>query len=208
MCASPHGRTPKAAPVGTQARIAQAAIHLFARTGGTDISVKDLAQQAGVARGTIYNNIPTTDNLFDRVATQLTAEMIAAVVSHLKGIEDPARRLALGIKLYLTRAHEEPDWANFLIRCGMSHATFRALWEGSVGADLRRGIKSGRYKVAEAQVPVIISVIGCSVVGGMHLIRDGIQTWKEAAKDVTEVILRGLGVPPAEARKLAELKIG
>ena len=40
-----------------QARIYEAALRLFADNGTTHASVTELAQAAGLARGTIYNNV-------------------------------------------------------------------------------------------------------------------------------------------------------
>ena len=51
-----------------QRRIHDAAIRLFAEQGNHRVSVSDLAQAAGVARGTIYNNIETPEYLFEQVS--------------------------------------------------------------------------------------------------------------------------------------------
>ena len=49
-----------------QCRIHEAAMRLFARLGVCRVNVSDLAEEAGVARGTIYNAIPNPDRLLDR----------------------------------------------------------------------------------------------------------------------------------------------
>ena len=51
-----------------QQRIHAAALKLFAERGVTQVNVSDLAQAAGVARGTIYNNLSNPDGLFEEVA--------------------------------------------------------------------------------------------------------------------------------------------
>ena len=45
-----------------QRRIYKAAVRLFAEKGATQLNVSDLAQEAGVARGTIYNNVAMRNN--------------------------------------------------------------------------------------------------------------------------------------------------
>ena len=48
-------------------RIQQAALRLFAENGGTSVAVSDLAKEAGLSRGTIYNNLDDPTALFDSV---------------------------------------------------------------------------------------------------------------------------------------------
>ena len=92
-----------------QRRIHEAALKLFAAKGTTEVSVSELAQAAGVARGTVYNNLKSPEMLFKQVATQLAEEMDARVVATYAaaGITDPALKMAIGIRCYLRRAHEE-----------------------------------------------------------------------------------------------------
>ena len=59
----------------TQRRIHQAAFRLFAEKGTSQLNILDLAQEAGVARGTIYSNIESMENLFEAVASHLAREM-------------------------------------------------------------------------------------------------------------------------------------
>ena len=88
-------------------RIHKAALRLFAERGVTQVNVSDLAEAASVARGTIYNNLASTDLLFEEVASQLETEMLARTAMSFESIEDPAERLANGIRLFIRRAHEE-----------------------------------------------------------------------------------------------------
>ncbi|MGR3363345.1 MAG: TetR/AcrR family transcriptional regulator [Maritimibacter harenae] len=48
-------------------RIHEAAMRIFATEGGTTIAVSDLAREAGLSRGTIYNNVDDPAALFASV---------------------------------------------------------------------------------------------------------------------------------------------
>ena len=48
-------------------RIHQAALRLFAEHGGTTVAVSDVAREAGLSRGTIYNNLDDPAGLFSSV---------------------------------------------------------------------------------------------------------------------------------------------
>lgn len=189
-----------------QARIFEAALKLFGEKGSESITISELAQQAGIARGTVYNNVPSFDALFEELATRLTKEMTSLISVEIQTIEDPAVRLSSGIKIYLKRAHEEPDWARFLIRFGMSHSSLKALWEGPMAEDLTRGIKTKRYSAKESQIPLLIAFAGCSVLGAMYLVREGIKPWTEASVEISELVLRALGIEAREAAMISKLQ--
>ena len=92
-----------------QRRIHQAALRLFADKGVNQVNISDLAQEAGVARGTIYNNVESVEQLFRQVASQLSKEMHQRVSKSFVEVQDPAQRLANGIRFFIRRTHEEPQ---------------------------------------------------------------------------------------------------
>ena len=51
----------------TDRRINAAAVRLFTAKGTTRLTVSELAQEANVARGTLYRNVGSVEGLFDRV---------------------------------------------------------------------------------------------------------------------------------------------
>ncbi|MFX7329445.1 TetR family transcriptional regulator, partial [Acinetobacter baumannii] len=52
-----------------QHRIHAAAMRLFAQQSGRQPSVSELAAAAGVTRGTIYNHITSTSQLFEQLVS-------------------------------------------------------------------------------------------------------------------------------------------
>lgn len=188
-------------------RIQAAALRLFAETGSTHLNVSDLAQAAGVARGTIYNNLPSTDGLFEQIAGQLSSEMSQRILAMLAPDDDPALRLAYGIRCFLRRAHDEPDWGRFLCRFALNNTTLLAVWNGPAMADLHNGFERGRFKIQATQVPSMIALIGGTVLGAMFLVLEGHKSWREAGADAVELTLRGMGIDADEARALAALPL-
>ena len=55
----------------TDQRINAAAVRLFTAKGTTQLSVSELAQEANVARGTLYRNVGSVEDLFDRIVATL-----------------------------------------------------------------------------------------------------------------------------------------
>ncbi|MBV6659731.1 TetR/AcrR family transcriptional regulator [Pseudomonas yamanorum] len=192
-----HALTP------TQRRIHQAALRLFTVKGIAQVNISDLAQEASVARGTVYKNVESIEKLFAEVASQLSAEMHQRVKKAIEGIPDPAQRLANGIRLFIRRAHEEPQWGAFMTRFAMSSAALREMFYSQATVDVLDGLNSKRYQFQQEQLLSVISLIASSTLGSMFLVMEGHRTWRDAGSDTAELVLRGLGIAPDEARALS-----
>jgi AcrR family transcriptional regulator len=192
----------------TQKRIQQAALRLFTEKGVDRVNLKELAQRAHVARGTIYNNKrASTEQIFQEIASQVTAEMHQRVVATLAEIDDPAQRLSLGIRLFIRRAHEEPEWGAFVVRFGMNNSLLRQLWYGQPRKDISAGIAKRRYKLTPEQLPSAITMIATSALGAMFLVQQGTRSWRKAGSDCAELLLRALGIPAREALRIATAEL-
>ncbi|MCP1647952.1 MULTISPECIES: TetR/AcrR family transcriptional regulator [Pseudomonas aeruginosa group] len=190
-----------------QRRIHQAALRLFAEKGISQVNISDLAQEAGVARGTVYNNVENIEQLFRQVASQLSKEMHQRVSRSFAELQDPAERLANGIRFFIRRTHEEPQWGAFLNRFAMSDSALREMFYSQATTDLLSGLQGGRYRFRQEQLVTVISLLASATLGAMFLVIEGLKTWRDAGTDTAELVLRALGVEEAEARRLATLDL-
>lgn len=185
----------------SQKRIIDAAIKWFAKHGSSSITVSELANTAGVTRATVYNNHLHPDTLFPDICTRLRQEMAEQVLQALSNIHHPAQRIATGLKLYLERAADEPDWARFLCNFAYHPAMPDELSHGihALGDELRNGIKSGDFSITEADIPAMLGLIGGTVLSGMFLVIEHQQTPEESWQRLGKWILTVLGVVNFEA---------
>lgn len=188
-------------------RIYDAAVRLFAERGVVPVNVSELAAAAGVARGTIYNNLGEPEALFGEIAGRLGGEMHERVTRSFEGIEDPAQRLASGLRSFARRAHDEPHWGRFIVRFSLGNAALQGMWSGQPARDLEAGRAAGRYDFEPAQIPSVIAMIAGAGLSAMVLVLEGHRTWREAGSDAAAFVLRALGVAPEEARALAHLEL-
>jgi AcrR family transcriptional regulator len=191
----------------THRRIHAAALKLFAQKGATQLAVSELAAEAGVARGTIYNNTADNLHLFDEVAAQLVEEMTERLWTAMADVDDAAARMACGVRSYVRRAHDEPDWGRFVTRFAYSSGPLRRMWEGGPGSNLRLGIEQRRYALRRTQLRPALGMTVGGVLGGMAAVLDGDATWRVAGRDIAELLLVGLGVERHEARVLSTLPL-
>jgi AcrR family transcriptional regulator len=190
-----------------QRRLQRVAMQLFAERGVTRITVSELAQAAGIARGTIYNNLQDVDSLFPEVATQLADEMIDLTASASASLDDPAQRLANGIRYFVKRAHEDPLWGRFVCRFALSTESLQKMWAGQPVKDLHEGLDKGRYAFKREQLASAVSLVAGAILGSMTLVLDGRKTWRDAGSDAAEFVLAAIGVPREEARMLASMDL-
>ncbi len=186
-----------------QVRIYEAAVRFFAERGTTHASVTDLAQAAGLARGTIYNNVANLDLLFEEVATALGDEMHTRILASFESMDDTARRLASGIRFFVRRAHEEPHWGRFIVRFAFTTSTMRSLLSGPPARDLGDGLAKGRYSFRPEQMQSALAFVGSVTLAAMWLVLEGEKTWREAGSDAAELMLCSIGVAAQEAKALA-----
>ena len=193
----------QAIPSPALRRIHAAALQLFTATGATRVNVSELAAAAGMARGTIYAHVPNLETLFEDVAAQLARDMVERVMRGFAGVDDPAHRMAIGIRQYIRRAHEEPSWGRFMHRFGLSLALLQAVSTSDPVDNMKAGIASGRYKIAPEQVPAMVGLVSGGTLAAMLPVLEGHATWREMGSETAELILIALGVPRREAKTLA-----
>lgn len=95
-----------------QVRIERAALRLFIRQGFHGTAVRDIANEAGVSLGNIYNYYPTKDALYRSIVKRYAAEMATLVqssISPLLGRYDPEslKRLAAAVR---ETVYKHPDY--------------------------------------------------------------------------------------------------
>lgn len=190
-----------------QQRIHQAALRLFAEKGATQLTISEIAQAAGIARGTVYNNVESPEQLFESVATYFAQDMTQRAVASFDPTLDPSQRLANGVRLFIRRAHEEPHWGRFLCRFAFNSNALQSFWSGAPTRDVIEAVNQGRYTVRPEQLPSVMSMMAGSVLAAMYLVTQGLRTWRDAGSDTAELLLRGLGVDAEEARRMSTVEL-
>ncbi|MGV9818928.1 TetR/AcrR family transcriptional regulator [Nocardia xishanensis] len=189
----------------TQRRIVTAAMKLFAERGSTELTISELAAEAGVARGTLYRNVDSMDELFEQVRAQLAFDIHTANVRAMDahGDLDPPLRLAVGTRMLVRLAHENPAMGRFLVRYGLTDESLREVLSGPPMQDVAAGIEAGRYVIAPGAELGVASMLMGTVISAMWMVIEGHQTWREAGSVAAELTLCALGVPREEARDIA-----
>ena len=186
-----------------QRRLHKAALQLFAERGVTQVNVGELAQAAGVARGTVYNNLSDLNGLFSNIATELAVEMSEGIAVSVRDLEDPAQRVANGIRFCSRRAHEEPHWGRFICRFALSNSSLQQIWTGQPVVDLLEGLGKGRFHFQQEQLVSVLALMAGAVLSSIFLVLEGRKAWRESGSDAAEFFLVAIGIPRAEAQAIS-----
>ena len=188
-------------------RIHMAAMRIFAEKGGYALSVSELARVAGVSRGTVYNNVPDPQALHSALCDLLADEFLDLMKAACAGMEDPAEVISASIRLSVRRVHDDPYWGRFMARYAMLEPRLGAYWGKMPAAELRRGVRAGRFALRPEQIGSATAAAGGAAFGAISVVLDGRRAWREAGADAAEIVLRGLGVAREEAAAIARRDI-
>ena len=187
----------------SQKRIHAAAIRLFAETAAQKISIRDLAEEAGVARGTIYAYLDQSPDLFERTAERLAHDLHLRIAKGAVKLDDPAHKVALGIFHFIYQAQANPDWGRFLCQFGFTAQQLTQLWHAQPMHDISLGVEGGRFDLTQSQIRSAVTLLASAVMGAIQVILSGHKGWREAYVEVTELILKAFGVNSSEASAIA-----
>lgn len=187
----------------TRQALVRAARQILAESGDTGASIRSIADRADVGLGSFYNHFATKGELFDAAVADALEEYAEAVEARLGGLEDPAERVAGGVRLSARMAASRPQIVWILCHSGLGriHAG-RGLLILHSRRDVEQGIASGRFVVTD---PVVaLSALNASLLALLELwFTQPEVDGDQVAGAMAEMLLRMLGVPLDEARRLA-----
>ncbi|AFY19344.1 TetR/AcrR family transcriptional regulator [Pseudomonas sp. UW4] len=184
----------------TRRGLMDAALRLVARKEAGEITLLEVAAEAEVSNGTIYNYFRTRDEVFEAVGIAMAAEFSDAIAVLNADVHCGAQRLSIGVRMFVCRAAADHQWANALLRIIHFDQAMRSRLAEHVLGDLREGLRAGALAYEDEGVALDI-VLSCTT-GAMRSVVEG-RAVVEHDLRVAEMVLQALGVTPARAREIA-----
>ena len=172
-------------------RILEIAKEAFTRSGA-NISLDDVAKQAGVGSGTLYRHFPTRDALIEAVY-RTEVEKLAAAEREFADRMPPIEALRAWMLLFVDYVATKQIIApalNTLV--GGSRKVFEtsgSLIIGAIHALVDRAIKSGDIRPDLDPLDLLRALVGVSNVASA-------PDWPQSAKRIVEILIIG-SRPPA-----------
>jgi TetR/AcrR family fatty acid metabolism transcriptional regulator len=79
--------------------IAGIALNLFAEKGFSATSVEQIAEAAGIGKGTIYDYFSSKEEIFVKAITDWIMNLLHRVIDSTRGVDDPVERLKIFIEM-------------------------------------------------------------------------------------------------------------
>lgn len=177
----------------TREQLLDAAMRVFSQREIGEVSIREIAAEARVANGTFYNYFRSKDELVAVLREGVAARFVQAATA--SKIDDPAERASIAIRSLVTFALEESSYGWALMRIADGDRDNQPLVD-CFRRDLRVGIKSGRFVVSSERAAIDLA-FGSALSAMRSVLTGGAGATHPTA--VAELVLRGLGVPGAEA---------
>ncbi len=160
----------------------------------------DVALEAGVSHGTVYRYYDSIEDLLSAAGKALATETILRFEEAVAGFDDPARRVAGGMVLFLRTAEEYPFFARFRVNVGLQAVDPRDATGQSLPRHIAAGMKSGRF--ARTSVEAGLDLVLGAALMALARIASGATT-RFHRERVVAATLMGLGLERDEALRLA-----
>ena len=182
----PPPRKPRADAERNRQRILEIAKKTFTRSGA-NISLDDLARQAGIGPGTLYRHFPTRDALLEAVY-RTEVEKLATAERELSQAMPPVEALRAWMLLfvdYIAAKHIIAPALNTLV--GGPSKLFEASGsqiKGAIGALVERAIESGDIRPDLDPLDLLRALVGVSNVAS-------VPNWAESARRLVQILIAG-----------------
>ena len=185
----------------TRAALVRAGQSLLA-DGRVNVPVAEITQAADVGLGSFYNHFQSKEELF-RVALDEALDAHGALLDALTaGLSDPAEVFAQSFRLTARLHRRQPELSRALLHEGLALVDSDRGLAPRAHRDIKAGMQSGRFTVRDAELALIIVAGGALCLGRLlhdHPERDD----AEAGDQITEDLLRMLGVPDDDAQQIS-----
>lgn len=187
----------------TRAAIIEAGEVLFGQHPADGVSIDELVRLARISKQSFYNHFPDKDALAHELLRLARAELDSLVTTANDGEEDPARRLATGIAVYVMQALQKPHQGQLLGQLMLFDASTESDTNSPVIADVTAGLSKGRLAVFTPETGVgFILGTGEALVRRVLVDHD-----RESAATVCQqyitLLLRAFGLSPLESEMIA-----
>ena len=188
----------------TRQKLIDAALRVMARKGVDGTAIADITEEADVGFGSFYNHFKSKAEIAE-VAFHVHAEELGEVTKSISRYEkDRAVAIAIIQKVFLTKAVADPMWGWFIVHAAVGLPELWRVFAEQGTGDIRQGVADGRFSISCEETAM--RVILASLLATMRLLLEG-EAKPDAASETIECLLRMLGVPGDEARKLSRRKL-
>lgn len=185
----------------TRSALIDSAISEIAVNGFNNLSIKEVAQSAGLANGTFYNHFDTLDELIKQAVVAVAREIVEDIAISITGIDNGLERMILSTEKAIQKLVAEPEWGTIFVGAWHNFPEHSQDAIRFLQADLR---KAKRQKLLPVKVTRLLEdqIVTVILLGIATLIREGDKN--KIRLETHEAILKLLGIDPERAAELIQ----
>jgi len=178
-----------------------AAVTVFAERGIEAATITEITATAGVSHGIFYYHFRSKTELLDAVGHAVAAALVNEVDDAINDVQNGIERVALATQEFISRAAAEPEWGWLIVEALGDLGTFHDQISRGIRKDVAIGITQGGFAVESSDLlfASLLSVVSVAL-------RERLQRPKapDVERHAAQFVLRMLGIPAAEAVRLAK----
>jgi AcrR family transcriptional regulator len=180
------------------------ALALVAERGVAATSIDAIIAAARVSRGTFYKYFDAPDTLLRELALELTNDILRAIHPLVLQHDDPAARIATGMRVVVRLAYSRPAVGSFFLRLGWPNIDRRHVLFDFVQRDLAAGMRKGRFTA----MPLLLAlnIVAGTALGAIHAVLGKVRAG-DIAEQAAASALRALGIEAEQAARLVALPL-
>ena len=174
----------------------------FAEQGYHPTSVAEIVQGLGVGKGVFYWYFSSKEELFFEILREAQQDLRRSQQQAIDGIDDPIRRIELGMKASMRWSSEHQELFNLFAFAATEERFAPALRKGQeiAVADVMRHVQDGidRGEIRDADPELFAhAILGVSAHLARRFVHERGDDWLDVADGAVAFCLEGLLVPTA-----------
>lgn len=125
----------------TKAQLIAAAKVLFSKRPWEAVTIDEVVNEAGLAKGTFYGHFNDLNELASAVADELIHSFDELIQPRRLSISDPLVRIAFGCHAFIEKALDDRSWASLVARMARSDQPVGQVARRRLSEDLREALK-------------------------------------------------------------------
>ncbi|QGN49747.1 TetR/AcrR family transcriptional regulator [Micromonospora sp. WMMD558] len=179
------------------------AAQTFIAAGKPNVPILELTQAADVGMGSFYNHFDSREQLIE-AAVEDALDRYGGLLDELTvGLEDPAHVFAQSFRLTGRLHRRQPELSKVLLSTGLVLAGSDKGLAPRARRDIEDGVRAGRFSVRDPEL-AMVTVAGAALCLGQLLHDQPERDDATATDQVTEDVLRMLGLPPDQAHEICQ----
>jgi len=178
-------------------------MRLFAQSGYSAVSMRQIAAAVGVQAGALYNYTPDKQSLLFDLMQAHMEELLEALPA---GTGDPVQDLETFVRFHIAHHHARPDavFVSYMELRSLEPQNFaqieamRKRYEDHLEAILQSGVAAGLFGVEDAKVTTMAVI--AMLTGVNTWFRSGGRLSLEGVQDIYWDMVRGVAAPGSVLR--------